>query len=362
MTRVVVSRLRRLALVVGVGSVPVLAGCGGAHAGSANSADDAIVVDSHGSDSNSGTGSSPVRTLLRALKLAKPGDTVRLGAGDYTLAAGEQWGYAAPTPLTIRGDSSETTHLFGPAFNGHPGLEVVGSLTLEHLELNGFGTALQQTAPGELLLDDVKLVNCTAGVVVKDTASGATVQINASQVSGGVFMDAADSQLSIDATDVDGTTSSAAVNFSGATLDISNSTLRAGATSFGISLRAGALSLLETSISGGNYGVYQLQGSSRLRHTQILGYASIGLYFASGALDLGTATEAGDNAFEDRAAGAFGLYVDTDTQPATASNTRFDGVMPEAAVVEAAGTEVAAPGAYFITPGQRLTFFRVPEP
>lgn len=354
--------LSRSTRLVGVGLVPTLLGCGSAPSSDSASSDNAIIVSSDGNDSGDGTAAAPFRTLMRALAAAKAGDVVQLAAGDYTLAAGEQWGYTAPAPLTIRGDSSQSTRLFGPAFDNRPGLEVVGSLTLEHLELNGFGTAILQTAPGELSLDDVSLLSCTSGVVVRETSRGASVRIAHSQISGGVFVDAAESRLSMDATDVDGTTSSAAVNFSGATLDISNSTLRAGATSFGISLRAGALSLFETSISGGNYGVYQLQGSSRLRHTQILGYASIGLYFASGALDLGTATEAGDNAFEDRAAGAFGLYVDTDTQPATASNTSFDGIMPEASVVQAAATEVAAPGAYFITPGQRLTFFRIPEP
>jgi len=358
-----VTRDRRLALVIGVGSVVGLLGCGAAPTSDQAATNAPIVVDAHGSDSGNGSSSAPFRTLKRALEQAKPGDTVQLAAGDYTLAAGEEWGYSAPAPLTIRGDSSQSTHLYGPAFDGRPGFEVVGALTLEHLELNGFGTALEQTAPGALSLNDVTLVNCTAGVVVRETSQGAVVRIDSSQISGGVFVDAPESELDIDATDVDGTTSSAAVNFNGSRVDISGSTLRPGTTSFGISLRAGALTLSDTSISGGNYGVYQLLGSSRLRRTQIKDYGSIGLYFASGALDLGTETEAGDNTFADRGAGtAFGLYVDTGTQPATASNTSFDGVMPEASVVQASAEEVAAPGAYFITPGQRLTFFRVPEP
>ncbi|HVY30300.1 MAG TPA: DUF1565 domain-containing protein [Polyangiaceae bacterium] len=355
--------LGRSALPCGVGLFPALLGCGAAPTSDQAVTHAPIVVDGHGTDRGNGTAAAPFRTLGRALAAAKPGDTVQLAAGDYTLAAGEEWGYSAPPRLTIRGDTSQTTHLYGPAYDGRPGFEVVGTLTLEHLELNGFGTALEQTAPGALSLSDVNVVNCTAGVVVRETSQGAVVRIDDSQISGGVFVDAPESELYIDATDVDGSTSSAAVNFSGRRVDISGSTLRPGATSFGVSLRAGALSLSDTSISGGNYGVYQLLGSSRLRHTQIEDYGSIGLYFASGALDLGTETEAGDNAFVDRGVGtAFGLYVDTGTEPATASNTSFDGVTPEASVVTATTEEVAAPGAYFITPGQRLTFFRVSEP
>lgn len=352
--------LGRCALPLGMGLFLALFGCSGVPTSAA--AQEPIVVDSQGSDDGDGSAASPFRTLKRALEAAKPGDTVQLAAGDYTLAAGERWSYTPPEALTIRGNASSSTRLFGPAFEGGAGLVVAGALTVEQLELNGFATGIEQTAAGELTLHDVRMVACGAGVVVKDTAVGSSVQIADSKLSGGVFVDARESKLAIDATTIDATTSNAVVNFSGKQVDISGSTLLAGTTSFGISLRAGALSLSDTSISGGNYGIYQLAGSAHLRRSQVTNYGSIGLYFASGTLDLGTETEAGDNAFQDRGAGAFGLYVDTGTQPATASNTSFDGVTPEASVVQASTAEVAAPGAYFITPGQRLTFFRVPEP
>ena len=58
---------------------------------------------------------------------------------------------------------------------------------------------------------------------------------------------------------------------------------------------------------------------------------------------------------------AFGIYVATGTQPATASDTSFNGVTPPASVVQAGERELAEPGAYFLTPGQRVTFFRVAD-
>lgn len=329
-----------------------------------NEDDGTIWLDLHGSDAGNGTQAAPYRTLKHALAAAKPFDTIRIAAGDYTLGGGDVWGYSPPQHVTLRGDSRASTRLFGPAADGGDALHVSDSLQLEHLTLLGFNTALEQTEPGAFSLDDVSIESCNTGVLVTETAIGSELHLTGSSVSGGVFVAAPDSQLQLDASDISGDSASAAVNFAGSKLAISDSTLRAGSAPYGISLRAGALSLVDSSISGGNYGVYQLTGSSLLRRSRIEDYGSIGLYYASGSLDLGTATEAGDNAFVDRAGStsAFALYVDTGTAPATSSNTSFDGVTPPDSVVQAGETEVAAPGEYFVTPGQRLTFFHVAEP
>jgi hypothetical protein len=129
---------------------------------------------------------------------------------------------------------------------------------------------------------------------------------------------------------------------------------------YGISLHAGVLTLKDCAISGGPYGLYQLAGSSRLRRTELTNYGSIGLYLAAGSLDLGTDTEAGDNAFSaSNNLSAFGLYVDTGAAPISASNTSFNGLTPPAGVVQADASDVAAPGAYLLTPGVRIAFYRV---
>ncbi len=314
----------------------VLSACSGAPA---PRSDSAIVVDTRGNDSGAGTVASPFRTLKRALSVATAGATIRLEAGDYSSSSDEGWDYTVPEGVTLRGDSAQSTRLLGPAADGGPALVASDGLRLEQLQLTGFDTALEQTEPGEVTLSQVRL-------------------------GGDVLVDAPGSTLHVEGSELEGGTASGAVNFSGAQLDIQGSDLRAGASPYGISLRAGALTLTDSSISGGNYGVYQLSGSSSLRRTELSDYASIGFYFASGALDLGSDTEAGDNAFVNRtgASGAFGIYVDTGSQPATASNTSFNGVTPPASVVQAGDSEIAEPGEYFLTPGERLTFFRVAEP
>jgi hypothetical protein len=233
-------------------------------------------------------------------------------------------------------------------------------LTLERLELSGFELALEQRAPAALSLKDVAIAGAVTALAVRDTAPGSQLSIEGSHLSGGVLVAAAESSLRVSDSELAGDAAEGVVNFAGSVLNVRSTTLRAGDAPYGISLRAGDLTLEDCQLSGGNYGVYQLTGSSRLRRTRIDGYTSIGLYFAGGALDLGTATEAGDNAFHERdGASGFGIYVDTGALPATASDTSFEGVVPPAAVVQAGEKDVAAPGEYFVTPGQCITFFRV---
>jgi hypothetical protein len=322
-----------------------------------------ITVSPNGNDQNSGNAAAPLRTLKRALERAQPGDTIELRTGNYTALPEEPWGYTPPAGVTIRGNSSANTRLQGPASDGGPALAITGRFTLEQLELSGFELALEQTASAELRLKEVAVAGADTALAVRDTARGSELSIEDSRLSGGVLIAAPDSTLTLSDSDVSGDTAEGVVNFAGASLDLRNTTLNAGEAPYGISLRAGNLTLQDCVITGGSYGVYQLTGSSRLRRTRVDGYTSIGLYFASGALDLGTAREAGDNAFVERdGAGGFGIYVDTGALPATASDTSFEGVVPPAAVVQASERDVAAPGEYFITPGQRITFFRVAPP
>ena len=131
---------------------------------------------------------------------------------------------------------------------------------------------------------------------------------------------------------------------------------------YGIGLRAGTMSLEDVTVQGNQYSVYQIAGTSKLRNTKLQGYSSIGFYFAKGDLDLGTATDAGDNLFlAASSTDTFGIYVDTDTSPLSCSNTSFDGVFPPTGVVQAglAGL-LTQPGEYILTPGKAITFFSVP--
>lgn len=281
----------RALLALSLGIFAELVGCASA---SPAAKDSTILVSPRGADTASGSAAAPFRTLERALAAAKPGDTIRLEAGEYSTGTGEDWGYTPPADVTIIGDSAEATRLVGPTVNGTASFVVHAGLKLEHLELSGFETALEEDESAELTLE---------GVTIRSTPDAA----------------------------------------------------------YGISLQAGRLTLDDCDISGGRYGLYQLAGSSRLRRTELTDYGSIGLYLAEGSLDLGTASEAGDNAFSAPTnTDGFGLYVDTGAAPISASNTSFNGVMPPAGVVRADARDVAAPGAYLLTPGVSIAFFRVP--
>ena len=353
----------------------------------------AISVSPRGADSNPGTASAPFRSLKQALLVAKTGDMVRLENGTYDQSSGETWAYAVPAGITITGQDADQTVLQAPADavgSGLVALEAPSQLTVEDLSLVGFDVGLDVAVPAQVSLRGVVVQGGLMGVQV--TASDSTLQVDdttlsivegegtalklfdtsqrsklslkSGTVTGGVFVAGSDAVVSITNTTIDGNSSNAAVNFSGATLDISGARIRSAAAPYGISLHSGALSLEGTSVKGGNYALYQLAGSSKLRATQLFDYASIGLYFASGNLDLGTQTDAGNNSITGLAGSteAFGIYVDTGTARVTSSNTSFDGVFPPAGVVQAGMQEIAEPGEYFITPGQSMEFFDVPVP
>jgi hypothetical protein len=316
-----------------------LCGCSGSASADAATDTGAIVVSPNGSDDAAGTAAAPFRTLKRAVAKATAGSTIQLRSGTYDSASGETWEYELPNDITLKGESRARTILSGP-------LATDGTLST---------TALRTS--GKLQLRSLSLVTFELAL---DASGGAPIEIHDAALSGGVLVSNPNSTLTIADSSVDG--NNAAVNFAGARLDIAGSQIHAGAGAYGISLRAGTLTLTDSSLDGGNYAVYQLAGASTLRHARINDYGSIGFYFASGAVDLGNEREAGDNAFIGRAAAdTFGIYVDTGTQPVTCSNTSFDGVVPAAGTVQAGATDIAEPGQYFITPGQSMLFFDVPE-
>jgi hypothetical protein len=375
--------------LLGAALAASLAAC----SGSGTETTQTLVVSPRGNDSNAGTEAAPFRSLKQALSVAKPGNRVQLENGSYDQASGETWAYTPSADVTITGDAEEQTLLQAPP-RGSAGnlaaLEAGSGLTLENVSLVGFDVGVDVAATARVSVHHVVIrdgrtaVQITGGDCAIDIADttlsivegdGAALKLSDSSqpnqvslehasVTGGVFVTDDAATLSIADSQLDGNLSNAGVNFSGATLDIERSQIRALAAPYGISLRRGALSLSEASVEGGNYAVYQLSGSSKLRKSQLSSYASIGFYFAAGQVDLGTQAEAGNNAFTGRSgsSSAFGIYVDTGTAPVTSSNTSFDGVVPPAGVVQAGDAEIAQPGEYFITPGQSMQFFDVAEP
>ena len=342
----------------------------------------AITASPEGLDSQLGTTEAPFRTVAQALRVSGAGDTVELRKGTY--ADSEAWGYAVPDRVTIHGESPSTTLLEG-AGNAPTALESAAHLTLSGLTVSGFDIGVKAEPAAQLALanmaissaisaievdgDDVSVdvtesalnVPGEAALRVADGSHRSQVSLHGAQLTGGLFDADPEATLLVDSTTIDARASSAGVNFAGAKLGVSSSSIRVGTGAYGVSLRSGAASFDHVTIEGGAYGVYQLTGSSKLRDTQVDGFASVGLYYASGAVDLGTATEAGNNAFQSStpSAEAYGIYVNLDTSPVTCSNTSFNGLIPSPGTVKAGTEALSLAGAYLLNPGQTLQFYRV---
>jgi hypothetical protein len=379
----------------------------------------AITSGPAGSDTNLGTSAAPFRTVKRAVAAAGAGDTLQLSDGAYDATAGETWSYTLPANLTIVGQSMAGTNLTGPLVGGAITPGTIGflapaGLTVKTLTLSAFDTAISATGPGAVTLDDLAVTNASTAAVRAD-AAGVTVTVTGGTLSAeqdaillgdscmacalavtsaslvGGLMDghtieisamAAGSRAVLQEVDVRGDTSVLAptatlsvsgstimengpgaqsmINFAGQALDVTTSTITLNADNFGINFGGQTLMLAGVTIEGGHYGIYQLSGSAKLRGSHIRDYGYIGYYLAQGDLDLGTATEAGDDAFSSSATGAtvFGLYVDGITHPVTSSNTTFNGVEPPAGTQAAAPDQmIAVPGEYVINYGKAISFW-----
>jgi hypothetical protein len=372
-----------------------------------------------GVDTNLGTSAAPFRTLKHALEVAGAGDTIQLADGTYDAAAGETWGYTSPAGLTLAGQSTTGTTLVAPpppdaSTPGANGLVAPAGLTLKTLTLSGFDTAVATTGTGTLSLTDVAVSGALTAAVSADATDamvtisggslasaqdtilfgdgcasceldvtgtsldgsgmgGHTVDVSASatgshivlqkvDVRGDVSVIADAASLSVGGSTIKeiGTESRGTINFSGDALDVTDTSITLNADNFGVNFGGHTLTLTGVTIEGGKYGVYQLAGDVKLRGTKIRDYGFMGYYLAQGDLDLGTATEAGDNLFSSSATGdlVFGLYVDGIIHPVTSSNTTFNGVEPPAKAWQAAMDQmIDVPGEYFLNFGAAITFY-----
>ncbi len=379
-----------------------------------------ITVAIDGKDAQPGTTGAPFRTLRAALAVAGPGDTCVLGGGSYDAASGETWGYAVPDPLTIQGEPTQPAILQGPAHpipvDGSPtgpivdALEPSSMLALKQITLADFDIAIDLKQTAQASLEDVTIQGNGKGIVaeagastialkngslssasfgvdlsgtcdgcalsidgtvltesgdgpivnVSETAQHSALTFSGAQLNGGVFVADTAATLTVDGSHLVGNGANAALNFQGAQLDAKDSDFQAASAAYGINLNGGQMTLNDVTVEGNRYCVYQLSGHSKVRGCKLSNYSSIGFYFAKGDLDLGTATDAGDNVFEGVDGNAFGLYVDTDTTPLSCSNTSFDGILPETGSVTADTEILTEPHEYLLVPGRTISFFRVP--
>ncbi|HEX4404586.1 MAG TPA: hypothetical protein VH560_07150, partial [Polyangia bacterium] len=222
------------------------------------------------------------------------------------------------------GCASCTLKVTGASFSG-------GLMSGHAVEITAKATGSQVTFENDDVHGDTSVLDATATLSV----SGSTFKEN-------------------------GTEAESMINFAGQTIDVTSSSITLSTDNFGINLSGGTLTTSGLTIQGGNYGIYQLSGNTKLRDTKISGYVFMGFYLAQGALDLGTAMDRGGNAFSTGTTGAlvFGLYVDGVTRPVTSSNTTFNGVEPPAGTQAAPATDpIAVTGEYFINDGTTMSFW-----
>jgi len=380
---------------------------------------DAITSAPAGTDTNLGTADAPFRTLQRAVAVAGPGDTIQLRDGAYDGTTGETWSYTLPANLTIAGQSMTGTILSGPLTGGAPtpgttGFLAPAGITMKSFTLSGFDTAISAPGAGTLTLTDITVNDAVTAAISVD-ADGVTVAVTGGTISaaqdafllgdhcasctldvtnasftGGLMeghaleisAKASRSRVVLQKAEVHGDTSvldatatlsvtgsvftengseaESMINFAGQAIDVTDSSITLSSDNFGINLAGGALTLSGVTIQGGNYGIYQLSGNTKARGTKIKDYVFMGFYLAQGTLDLGTATEPGNDAFSTSTTGAlvFGLYVDGVTRPVTSSNTTFNGVEPPAGTQAADVTDpISVPGEYFINDGTTMSFW-----
>src|SRR5262249_21746875 len=110
---------------------------------------DVFVSPTAGKDGNPGTRHVPVRTLKKALTIAKAGQTVSLADGTYDAANGETWPEKVPDGVTL-----DAVNPGRVVINGGPeaiGLEFIRSGRVQGLSFGGFRTAIAAST-GSLLV------------------------------------------------------------------------------------------------------------------------------------------------------------------------------------------------------------------
>jgi hypothetical protein len=230
-------------------------------------------------------------------------------------------------------------------------------------KLNVTGTTIKQLATNQAI-----------HMSINTNTVGTAVTLNKAIITGNVSYTDAKGSMTI----TDGSITQKSGNgldFNGAALSITGTAIKMLTPSHGIYFTGdqGTMSLTGVQIDGGGYGVYQYApgSSAKVRRTSIMNTTYHSYYLYAGDLDLGTATEPGDNAIGNPASTSYYcLAIGRPTgaaggNPVSCSSTAFgatgpnDGFVPTPGTVvdAAAGTVSVAPQRYQVTTGNRLMFY-----
>jgi len=158
------------------------------------------------------------------------------------------------------------------------------------------------------------------------------------------------------------------IDFAASSLSMTDTSITMSASNSGIYLSGAqaAMSLKGVTISGGGYGIQQTGTGStaKLRGTTIQGTAYDAYILQAGDLDLGTATESGDNVIVAPSGTSYWCLDVSRPQgasggnPVTCSGTTLNGLVPNPGTIDAsAGTVSLQPQRYYLTTGNKLIFY-----
>ncbi|WP_394825210.1 right-handed parallel beta-helix repeat-containing protein [Pendulispora albinea] len=105
-----------------------------------------------GQDENPGTSARPVRTLKKALTIAKSGQTVSLAAGRYSEASGESWPQKVPDGVILEGSGDA---VLSSGSLEKAGLLYAGAGQIRNLAFESFRYAV--VAKGKLVIKNAKV-------------------------------------------------------------------------------------------------------------------------------------------------------------------------------------------------------------
>jgi hypothetical protein len=162
--------------------------------------------------------------------------------------------------------------------------------------------------------------------------------------------------------------SNTGIEFAGLSLAMANTKLSMTSTSTGIYLSGtqATMSLSGVTVTGGYYGIQQsgAGSSAKLRGTTITGTTYDAYYLTAGDLDLGTATESGDNVIGPPSSTGYwclDIYRPQGANagnPVTCSGTTLNGGAPSPGTIDASsGTISLGPQKYSVATGNKLIFY-----
>jgi hypothetical protein len=158
------------------------------------------------------------------------------------------------------------------------------------------------------------------------------------------------------------------IDFAGLALTMANTTVTMTAANPGIYFTGiqATMSLTGVTVTGGGYGIQQggAGSSAKLRGTTITGTSYDAYYLSAGDLDLGTATESGDNVIGAPTSTSYWCLQIYRPQgasagnPVTCSGTTLNGQAPSPATIDASsGTISQPPQRYSVSTGNKLIFY-----